>query len=407
MGTTYSNCQVRSDSQDAVAEALTPLLKEPAYVSPSVGGWVGVYPEGDNADVTEKLAKKLSAKLACGVFFWSVYDSDIFFYTLYEDGKLRDKFDSNPNYFEPVTKAKKTSLSGKPEALIPYCLPGIGYSEVQEVLHPAELAEPNAALAALPGFSDGNLQIMAKALNTTLDALKKGIDQKKHEKYIFADDQATDLAALLGISGELMNADFSVIAEGALEDLPQEDFQLTGSWKLSQEDKNEKLWYAVSLENMKSAIKVGADVNARDRSGVPPLVKAAHYCAIERMQLLMSNGANVNAATLKIYPGDPPDSWRLWNGTEDGATPLMAAAGASREHPSYPAEAIQLLLDAGADINVRTETGKTALSEALKMTDPKQHQGCIGRIAPEDVLRKAAEQSVPAVELLRAAGATE
>ena len=46
MGTTYSNIQVRIGSQDAVVSALTPLLEEPAYVSPSVNGWVGVYPEG-------------------------------------------------------------------------------------------------------------------------------------------------------------------------------------------------------------------------------------------------------------------------------------------------------------------------------------------------------------------------
>ena len=72
MGTTYSNCQVRSDSQEAVVEALRGLLKEPAYVAPAVNGWVGVYPEGYD-DVADKLAKKLSAKLFCGVFSWNVH----------------------------------------------------------------------------------------------------------------------------------------------------------------------------------------------------------------------------------------------------------------------------------------------------------------------------------------------
>ena len=42
MGTFYSNCQVRSDSQAAVVAALTRLLNEPAYVAPAVKGWVGV-----------------------------------------------------------------------------------------------------------------------------------------------------------------------------------------------------------------------------------------------------------------------------------------------------------------------------------------------------------------------------
>ncbi|MGI4788242.1 MAG: hypothetical protein ACRYFS_05270 [Janthinobacterium lividum] len=96
MGTTYSNCQVRSDSQDAVADALKPLLNEPAYISPSVGGWVGVYPEGGATDPDE-LAKQLSAKLSAGVFCWMVHDSDVFYYTLYESGKLRDTFNSDPD----------------------------------------------------------------------------------------------------------------------------------------------------------------------------------------------------------------------------------------------------------------------------------------------------------------------
>lgn len=65
MGTTYSNCQVRTDSPEAVIAALTSLLKEPAYVSPAVNGWVGVYPEGTRTDL-DKLAKQLSkCRVSC------------------------------------------------------------------------------------------------------------------------------------------------------------------------------------------------------------------------------------------------------------------------------------------------------------------------------------------------------
>ena len=114
MGTFFSNCQVQSDSQDAVADALTILLKEPAYVSPSAGGWVGVYPEGTRTDLY-KLAKQLSKQLSCGVFSWNVHDDDIFYYALFEDGKRRDEFNSSPDYFDPVSKGEMERLRGKPE----------------------------------------------------------------------------------------------------------------------------------------------------------------------------------------------------------------------------------------------------------------------------------------------------
>jgi hypothetical protein len=92
---------------------------------------------------------------------------------------------------------------------------------------------------------------------------------------------------------------------------------------------------------------------------------------------------------------------------EIGVTTLMAAAGASIEHPTRQLETAQLLLDAGADVNARSEAGQTALAKALRMTDPAKHQGKIGRRAPEEVLRQAAARSARVVEMLRATEATE
>lgn len=410
MGTTYYNCQVRTDSQEAVVAALTGLLKAPAYVAPAVGGWVGIYSEAERTD-PDTLAKKLSAKLACGVFFWSVYDSDIFFYTLYEDGKKRDEFDSNPDYFESVSAAKKARLCGKPETLVPYCLPGIGYSQVQEVLQPPSSPRPAentfnsaASLEALPLLPGKSLDTLTQAL----EKLKQDIFQKTGKRYTFADEQASDLAKLLGIAEDLEAAEYRDIAE-ANGNSTGRQFRLVGNENLSQEYKNSKLWHSFRLEDLKSVVAAGADVNARDNQGVPLLVRMARYCAAEQIQYLISRGADVNAATLFPTPDDPHYAFHVQLGAilEDGVTALVAAAGASREHPPYQAEAIQILLNAGANVNARSEAGRTALGEAVVMTDWTKHQRKIGRIAPEEVLRQAAERSAEVVEMLRAAGATE
>lgn len=415
MGTTYSNCQVHTDSQEAVVAALTGLLRTPAYIAPAVNGWVGVYPEGDS-DAAETLAKKLSAKLSCGVFYWSVYDSDIFFYTLYENGKKRDAFDSNPDYFEPVSTAKRAKLRGKPEALVNYCQPGIGYSQVLEVLQPPASPRPAenssntlASLEALPLLPGKSLDTLTQAL----EKLKQDIFQKTGKRYTFADEQASDLAKLLGIAEGLETAEYRDIAEAG-GNFADRQFRLIGNENLSQEYKDAKLWSSFRLEDLESAARKGANVNGHDGQGIPLLMRVAHYCLSEQMQFLINMGADVNAVVLFNNSDDSLDSIHaflvqsgLGNALENGVMALMVAAGASREHPPYPAEAVQVLLDAGADVNARSETGRTALSEALQMTDWIKHQGKIGRRAPEDVLRAAAARSAQVVEILRAAGATE
>ena len=65
------------------------------------------------------------------------------------------------------------------------------------------------------------------------------------------------------------------------------------------------------------------------------------------------------------------------------------------------------MLDAAADVNAHSETGRTPLSEALRMTNPTQHTGKIKYLAPEEVLRQAAARSARVVEMLRATEATE
>lgn len=202
MGTTYSNCQVRSDSQDAVADALKPLLKEPAYVSPSVGGWVSVYPDYGTAD---SLAESLSAGLSCTAFWWDTYDSDVFHYTLYESGDVRDEFSSAPDYFEGQRadgdesddgKIDPARVQGSPEVLLPLCVPGTTHAAIQAVLHPAAAADDAKKLIQFSPVSD--------------------------DQYLFADQQARELAQLLGMDTSLASLGYSYIEAGETLDYPSE-----------------------------------------------------------------------------------------------------------------------------------------------------------------------------------------
>lgn len=252
MGATFSSIQVRADSQEAVVESLTGLLKEPSYVSPAVGGWVGVYPEG--AEATDALAVGLSLRLATAVLDWSVYDSDVFTYSLYESGTLRDEFNSAPGYFEGMLdeeeeeeygseKIDPARVQGDPQALLPYCVPGTTPAAIQEVLHPAELAEADAPTAAqLPDFLDAGLQQAAKMLGMTADALRQGVTQRMREKYTFAEHQAADLASLLGMDEQLTSVGVSDSEPDSIAAYTKEDFRLAGNADYSQQYKNDKLW---------------------------------------------------------------------------------------------------------------------------------------------------------------------
>lgn len=374
MGTFYSNCQVHSASQEAVIKALTSVLKEPAYVATAVNGWVGVYPEGGSTD-PDKLGQEVSERLPGAVLVWQVYDSDVFLYTLYENGALRDEFNSAPAYFDGMLdeedeehvpeRIDPARVQGDPQSLLPYCVPGTTPEVIHKVLHPSAASEAVKKVLAFSPLSA--------------------------DQYLFADHQAADLAKLLGVDETLAALDYRFIEARESDDYIRKPFFLI---------KTEAGKIEVALRHTKDPQPnraVATYRNQRDSRGEPYLVGASRLCLPEAVRDLLSVGDDVNIA------------WAASNDAvfEAGITALMAVAGASVEHPTRQLEVIHILLDAGADVNARSETGRTALGEALRMTDWVKHQGKIDRRAPEEVLRQAAERSARVVEMLREAGATE
>mmetsp|Transcript_16790 Transcript_16790/g.32116 ORF Transcript_16790/g.32116 Transcript_16790/m.32116 type:complete len:298 (-) Transcript_16790:880-1773(-) len=101
----------------------------------------------------------------------------------------------------------------------------------------------------------------------------------------------------------------------------------------------DNLWDAAKygdLEAVEDFVAVGKDVNAQDDVGRTPLHFAVAYNHVDVVQELLNNKAQVDIVDTK------------------NNTPLHYAAGYGRE------DSILLLLDAGCDLSVKNDTGKTA-----------------------------------------------
>ena len=111
----------------------------------------------------------------------------------------------------------------------------------------------------------------------------------------------------------------------------------------------DRLCAAGTAEQVRQALKEGANPNARDESGGTALMSAVRRWEererLETTRALLSAGADVNARD------------------EMGGTALIEAA------PSCDAEVARLLLDGGANVNARDKYGWTAL---MKVGSPDE-----------------------------------
>jgi uncharacterized protein YecT (DUF1311 family) len=95
-----------------------------------------------------------------------------------------------------------------------------------------------------------------------------------------------------------------------------------------------------NLELVKHLVNRGADVNARDEDGKTAFMFASRLGNVDVMRLLMDHGTDVNIKD------------------KDGKTALMAAAAKG------DLDAVRFLLDSGADVHAEAENGNTALQLA-------------------------------------------
>lgn len=91
---TYANVILKGPRQAAIAAHLN-AHQQRAFVGPTVDGFTFVYTP---FDAWTDVAEELSRTFQCPAVFSFGYDSDVFGYTLYEDGQVRDEYVSAPDY---------------------------------------------------------------------------------------------------------------------------------------------------------------------------------------------------------------------------------------------------------------------------------------------------------------------
>ena len=102
MGSFYTNITLRTDRHDDVVAAVEDLERE-AFVSRPDKGCVVVYDSKcEDQDIAElkKLAGALSEKLKCAALAVLVHDDDLLVYSLHDNGKFVDEYNSSPEYFD-------------------------------------------------------------------------------------------------------------------------------------------------------------------------------------------------------------------------------------------------------------------------------------------------------------------
>lgn len=171
MGAFCVNVHIRTDDQNALVRELQALPIGGCWVLPEKGKWATVCEERASSQDSEwicELSGRLSERLRTAAIAFLIHDSDIFCYWLFDRGELLDHFNSFPDYFEPVDDAERQQSRGRPEVLLRFCPPGRKEQEVESALR---------------------------------------------EKSVFAEEQAAELARVLGIDSERVYLDFQYIGE--------------------------------------------------------------------------------------------------------------------------------------------------------------------------------------------------
>jgi len=360
MGTFITNFHVRGRSQEDVTAALTPLLKSDAYLAKSGEQWVTVCPP-DIHDA-DALARELSSALSTVVFSTMVHDSDVLMYIVHDNGEEIDSYNSNPGYFDDGDEEE----DGEEEDEI-----RTGSSDI-------------LARFAVAGVSSAQIR-------ATLD----------HEE-LFVEKKLSDLAEHLGIDSVCVCASYRYLKRHP-EDFDR-NFAVV-SPPVTKEYLTRKLIEVLDdldpdVTALEKLIAQGADVNANyNNVGHNLLMHAINpHPKASAVDVLIKAGADVNhtlpAQEVLVFDG-------IISGYEGGTTPLTMAIAHVNPHRDDADRTIDLLIAAGANVNAKTDMGRTALSIARDLAKPNRW------ITRKDQIEPREQASERRVALLLAAGATE
>jgi hypothetical protein len=217
MGSFISNLHVRGPSRDQVVAALQAFKAPLSYIG-TASGWVDVFPKDQENDPLPlwQLLANLSHTLDCSGIAFTIYDSDIFWYALYDRGEAIDRYDSAPGYFEGK---RKPAEGGVAERLQRYCLAGVTVEDLTALLHPKPQtgSRVDAFVDRLrrerPDVFAADPLLDAKIRRSYQELAERAGDDPGPPPYIFAEEVLSGLAAKLGIEPALALASHRYIEQ--------------------------------------------------------------------------------------------------------------------------------------------------------------------------------------------------
>jgi hypothetical protein len=108
MGLFYANLTVSGAVRPALLTALR-RLRRTAFVSPTVHGYTVVFDQAlDEQDfgAIERLGQALTEVLSCPALAAVLHDDDVLYLWLFQKGRVRDRYDSSPAYFDPHSEPR-------------------------------------------------------------------------------------------------------------------------------------------------------------------------------------------------------------------------------------------------------------------------------------------------------------
>jgi ankyrin repeat protein len=164
------------------------------------------------------------------------------------------------------------------------------------------------------------------------------------------------------------------------------------------------------VELVKLLLVKGADVNATDRDGATALITATGRGHLDIVRLLVDKGADVNARTRSGHTAlplaqasDRADVVKFLKDSGASVHEAASDAAASRSAKTRDllgatqkgdVKEVARLLDSGADINVKTKSGRTTLMEAVDRGNLDLVKLCLDRGADVNVKDESGETAL-------------
>jgi hypothetical protein len=108
MGLFYSNLTVYRPERLALLAELRRLKRE-AFLSPTIHGHTVVFDKAmdeQGSTAIERLGKAVTKALSCSALAAVLHDDDVLYLWLFQNGRVRDRYDSCPAYFDPDSEPR-------------------------------------------------------------------------------------------------------------------------------------------------------------------------------------------------------------------------------------------------------------------------------------------------------------